>query len=73
MKCCSVQMSVLLLTVGGWCVSLHDQATREALPKVACLRRRIQAVFGPLVQTNLQVKGKHNRFTHKQDVVKSRD
>ncbi|CAL8287147.1 unnamed protein product [Boreogadus saida] len=56
MKYCSVQMSVLLFTVGGWCVSLHDQATREALPKVACLRRSIRAVFRPLVRTNLQVK-----------------
>ena len=70
MKYCSVQMSVLLLTVGGWCLSLHDQTTREALPRVACFRRRIRAVFRPLVRTNLHVEGKHNRFTHKQDVVK---
>ncbi|CAL8273975.1 unnamed protein product [Lota lota] len=56
MKYCSVQMSVLLLTVGGWCLSLHDQAAREALPKVACFNRRIRAVFGPLVGTNLHVK-----------------
>ncbi|XP_071396052.1 zona pellucida sperm-binding protein 4-like [Centroberyx affinis] len=44
------------------CVSLvqrgktPEQRTQQALPRVTCSARRIRAVFGPLVQSNLHVK-----------------
>ncbi|KAM4635541.1 zona pellucida sperm-binding protein 1-like [Polymixia lowei] len=33
-----------------------EQRAKEALPKVTCSSRRIRAVFGPLVESNLHVK-----------------
>lgn len=35
-----------------------EQNAEDALPKVTCSSRRMRAVFGPLVQDNLHVKGK---------------
>ncbi|XP_056143685.1 zona pellucida sperm-binding protein 4-like [Lampris incognitus] len=37
---------------------MPDRWARNALPRVTCSSRRIRAVFGPLVQSNLHVKDK---------------
>ncbi|KAM3864402.1 zona pellucida sperm-binding protein 4-like [Diretmus argenteus] len=44
-----------MMRTNGWCVSPERRA-HEARPRVTCFPRRIRAVFGPLVRSNLHVR-----------------
>lgn len=59
---CLVSLIFGLLAPHCWCFSAVQvkKTTKQlsVLPKVTCSARRIRAVFGPLVRSNIHVKGK---------------
>lgn len=47
---------LLFLAQLGWCFSVV-RAEQLALPRVTCSVRRMRAAFGPMVKSNIHVKG----------------
>ena len=59
-KLCWITLFVAMMMQHCWCSSairLMETPEEQHVPRVTCSDRRIRAVFGPLVRSNVHVKG----------------